>query len=737
MVVYYVSRFIVFSVVIVLGTGVLVAQEKKQPGDEPTLVSGDIDNLVLRQWRNEDQSKTDDLCLGDKLLEWDGQPLTDNDDLVKRWLDKRAGQTTQVIVERMETVDGKSEPRRLEIKLLHESPSDLYKDALFGGRTEFRTAEQIHPDWEKIDPPLKQVALQALADKGPQVLQALDGAFQRQLQMLRDHYRSDHIAYLLTRPFHCEMWARQYMDGAAAATTPQQLFAAAWLLADPQSRALPEIAPAKPIAADATFAECVAALEEQVAGVDKAYADLFSEFTVAEKAQLQKWMESFQPVWRGQEGWQDFVDGMKLTKRIPSEKLGRAMALSGLLMNEIVPGGAIFERLKATAAAAQAGKPSTHTTVLGPEADQATIKTQITIDLGGDDAIVFADHSFPNIATIYIDLGGDDTLLDRGGGLAAGIGRTSLIVNAGGNDVYLGGARSVGFGVLGAGVLWDVDGHDTYRGSIFTQGVGCLGLGIVLDQAGNDRYEGSSYSQAVGLTAGCGLLLDRDGDDVYVCTGKDESPYGEAGEYAGWCQGCGFGFRGAGAGGVGALLDLAGRDFYRAGQFGLGCGYYFGVGVVYDRTGDDVYECSHYGLATGAHYAAGLVLDDAGRDTYLSIRPAGVASLGGTWDLCLGALIDGSGDDVYQGEVYTLGAAAQTAYGFLWDKQGRDFYRTSGGSEGEGAGFIGGATYGGGRLARNLAIFLDEGSAEDDYRIPERTNNNSGVHSEFGIWIDR
>ena len=103
----------------------------------------------------------------------------------------------------------------------------------------------------------------------------------------------------------------------------------------------------------------------------------------------------------------------------------------------------------------------------------------------------------------------------------------------------------------------------------------------------------------------------------------------------------------------------------------------------------------------------------------------------------MGALIDGSGDDVYQGEVYTLGAAAQTAYGFLWDKQGRDFYRTSGGSEGEGAGFIGGATYGGGRLARNLAIFLDEGTSEDEYRMPDRANNKAGVHSEYGIWVDR
>jgi len=159
--------------------------------------------------------------------------------------------------------------------------------------------------------------------------------------------------------------------------------------------------------------------------------------------------------------------------------------------------------------------------------------------------------------------------------------------------------------------------------------------------------------------------------------------------------------------------------------------------VVNDRGGDDVYECSRYGLASAAHYAVGMILDDSGRDSYLALRSASVATMGSTWDLCLGLLIDGAGDDVYQGESYTLGGAAQTSYGFCWDKQGRDVYRSSGGTSVEGGGYIGGATYGGGRLARNLAVFLDEGAADDDYRLPERKNNASGVHSEYGVWIDR
>ncbi|MEQ1905955.1 MAG: hypothetical protein ABL888_17330, partial [Pirellulaceae bacterium] len=128
----YLQRYFTCVVVFLLCTDPLIAQKKPKTPDEPTIVGGDIDNLVLRQWHNEDKTKTDNLCLGDKLLEWDGQPLKDNDDLVRRWLANRAGQTSRVKVERIETVDGKPVPRILEVTLLHEAPSELYKDALFG-----------------------------------------------------------------------------------------------------------------------------------------------------------------------------------------------------------------------------------------------------------------------------------------------------------------------------------------------------------------------------------------------------------------------------------------------------------------------------------------------------------------------------------------------------------------------------------------------------------------------------
>ena len=221
-----------------------------------------------------------------------------------------------------------------------------------------------------------------------------------------------------------------------------------------------------------------------------------------------------------------------------------------------------------------------------------------------------------------------------------------------------------------------------------------------------------------------------------MCTGKHPSPYGDKGEYSGWGQGCGFGFRYLASGGTGLLVDEAGHDVYRAGQFGLGCGYFFGLGLVNDRGGNDIYECSRYGLATGAHYGIGLVLDDRGNDLYSAIRTSCVAVIGSTWDLCLGMLVDAEGNDVYRGVSYAMAGAAQTAYGFLWDKEGDDIYASHNARPGAVLGYIGGATYGGGRLAENLAAFLD-GGGDDIYLSPGRDNQQTGIDGKYGVWIDQ
>ncbi len=705
--------------------------------DEPSYLPLACDHLVLQQWRNSDSTRLDDLCTGDRLVQWDGQPLQDNDDLVRRWLEKKAGQRSRITVQRETEVDGATQTRELEIEYTHEGASSFYAACMEGGRVDYPSAAAIHAEWESLELPLRDVVLEGLGPEGQPVLAALAGAFSRFTDSVVDHYRSDQAVYLMNRPFHAEIWARHFVDPLAAATRPSELLQPLWQLASPRGEPLPSVPDANP--PGNRFADYLASLDQRLQAIDDAMNDALADLSDDQRQQLATWCQNFQPVWRGEDGWDEFVAGIQLTKRVRSADLARSIALAGQLLNDIVPGGVIFEGLKRTAAEAEIGRNATRTRVLGLDDDNVRVTTDIVIDLGGNDVYLFDNETGrrPFASRIIIDLAGDDVYLNRGGGLVSAIGGAWLLVDSAGDDRYLGENNSLGFALLGVAVLWDAAGQDHYQGGRFSQGAACLGVGLIVDLLGNDRYDAAAYSQAIGLPAGCGAILDRAGDDVYCCTGGQASGYGDVGEYEGWGQGCGWGFRGAAAGGIGILLDSGGRDFYRVGQFGLGCGYFFGVGLVNDRDGDDVYECSRYGLGTAAHYAVGMVLDDAGNDRYLAVRTSAVAELGSSWDLAAGVVIDSGGDDFYQVQSYALGGAAQNAWGLFWDKAGRDIYRSAGGSPGEAAGYTGGASYGAGRLARNVSLFLDEGAADDLYLVPGRDNNARGVNGEYAVWCDR
>ncbi len=411
-----------------------------------------------------------------------------------------------------------------------------------------------------------------------------------------------------------------------------------------------------------------------------------------------------------------------------------AIALGGALAEDVRPGGALYVRLEAELSTLK----SSDRVAMGSTGDDVHVVSRaLTIDPGGDDTYRFEIGEAEVFQSrIVIDFEGDDQFEASQLGVAAGVMCLSILIDTRGDDRYRVEEKGIGLGLLGLGVLIDESGNDVYSGGQYSQGVACVGVGLVLDREGNDRYDAGSFSQGVGFPGGCGTLLDSSGDDVYLCTGKQQSPYGDAGEYAGWGQGCGFGFRYLGCGGVGVLIDEDGKDVYRAGQFGLGCGYFFGVGLVNDRDGNDFYECSRYGLGSAAHYGVGLVLDDQGEDAYSAIRSACVAVVGSSWDLSVGVLIDGAGNDIYRGVSYAMGGAAQTSYGFLWDKAGDDVYATSNRSPGAVLGYVGGASYGAGRQADNLSVFLDS-AGDDIYSAPGRANQQSGVDNKYGVWIDQ
>ena len=121
-----------------------------------------------------------------------------------------------------------------------------------------------------------------------------------------------------------------------------------------------------------------------------------------------------------------------------------------------------------------------------------------------------------------------------------------------------------------------------------------------------------------------GVLVDRDGDDVYTANQN-------------MSQGAGHDT------GVGVLIDDAGDDLYRGSPLGLGAANDAGVGLFIDKTGDDRYEtppsdCLGWANPSAGYRAVfrsyGLFFDLSGRDTYVGLdgRPGRAgAGDGQTW----------------------------------------------------------------------------------------------------------
>ena len=703
---------------------------------EPSLMRGAWSNLVATQWSNSNKNDLTKICIKDKVIKWNGIDLKTNDDLLRNWYKAKAGEVSNLTVERNFGTASKPQLKTIQVKLTHIGGSQIFSTQNLGGRTQYRTPSEIHPEWDKISAlPLKNLALTMLKEKDPAAVTNLAAAFRRTTDSVKGHYRNDEVVYLLNRPFHAEVWGRNLGDNFSNPKENGNLIVKAWSYSEPEGTSL---FVTKSIVPDAnSFAEWVKIAAARIAKIDEAYDKAFENLSATERTQLTAWCKTFQPRWRGGPGWNGFVAGFQLTKKANRDALRQAAVLTAQLVDDLSPGGTIFKGLlkfRNTAKTTGHGK----NVIVGGAGDDTHKNTaSLIIDLGGNDRYQLPAHEVEGRfrSSVIVDLSGNDTYQSNNLGIAAGALCSSMVLDISGDDSYTCDRNGLGFGLCGIGYLCDFAGQDRYHGKIFVQGTACIGVGLLVDKSGNDRYDAGSYSQAVGLPGGFGCLVDFDGEDIYTCSGHHASPYGDKDEYAGWGQGCGFGFRYLGSGGIGALVDCKGRDIYRVGQFGLGCGYFYGIGFVNDRDGDDVYECSRYGLASGAHYGVGIVLDDNGRDFYTAIRKAAVAEMGSTWDLSLGALIDSAGDDTYRGITYTMGGAAQNAYGFLWDKAGNDVYITNNGTAGEALGHASGTSYGAGRLAKNLAIFWDS-AGKDTYIAKGRKNGSKGIDGEYGIWVD-
>ncbi|MEE2628874.1 MAG: hypothetical protein VX670_10330 [Candidatus Latescibacterota bacterium] len=241
-------------------------------------------------------------------------------------------------------------------------------------------------------------------------------------------------------------------------------------------------------------------------------------------------------------------------------------------------------------------------------------------------------------------------------------------------------------------------------------------------------YSLGHRGQGLGGMMGWGLLADLGGEDFYSADHQAPSAYGLEGEYAGWAQGVGFGFRGQGSGGIGILYDRDGNDRYQAGEFSQGVGYFFALGILYDRVGDDAYRGRRYAQGTSAHQAIGVLYDGRGNDRY---RAKTAAGQGAGWDASIGLLRDRAGNDLYRAGHLSQGAAAMNSWGLLVDEQGQDRYEAL-----SGQGLGGSVKYWGGREAQNLGGLIDTGDQPDQYNQTGRGDEHTVYSPGIGLFLD-
>lgn len=303
-----------------------------------------------------------------------------------------------------------------------------------------------------------------------------------------------------------------------------------------------------------------------------------------------------------------------------------------------------------------------------------TPQGQIIINRQGDRLYPPGDY------LLIIDVAGNDTYSGSAANrnISHGI---SVTIDLAGNDQYVspsGTVPSFGAGIFGYGLLMDMQGNDIYQAEYISQGIGIFGTGILYDAQGQDTYGGIANLQGSGIF-GTGLLVDHQGSDRYSL----------------YRYGQGYGF----TKGVGLLLDNEGDDHYLAledkypngGPFGAEKHVHFaqgaaygrradyndghswagGTGMLIDGTGNDRYECDIFCQGTGYWYSLGMLVDKTGDDYHRT----GVYSLGGSPHFAIGIYQDDSGSDRYRVRIsQSLGQGRDWSIGWFEDSAGNDQY---------------------------------------------------------------
>ncbi len=308
----------------------------------------------------------------------------------------------------------------------------------------------------------------------------------------------------------------------------------------------------------------------------------------------------------------------------------------------------------------------------------------LIIDFGGNDTYMsggVSDKKHP--ISIIIDYSGNDQYNGETG-CGTGIAGIGFVIDFEGNDRYSAKKFGLGTGIFGQGITLDLDGDDEYTTEIYGIGAGLFGTGVISDVSGDDKYTGFQGCQGFGFVKGCGLLIDKEGDDTYIA--RDDTiryPSAQSAEHnASLAQGMGFGIRAdftdghSMAGGVGMLIDGNGDDKYSCGVFGQGCAYWFGAGFLIDYQGNDTYNGVWYVQGAGAHFALGVLIDSTGSDIYNATHNM---AQGAGHDFTLGILLDYEGNDLHNAPNLSLGAGNANGMGLFVDLYGDDEYLTHSG----------------------------------------------------------
>jgi hypothetical protein len=321
----------------------------------------------------------------------------------------------------------------------------------------------------------------------------------------------------------------------------------------------------------------------------------------------------------------------------------------------------------------------------------------LIVDLGGDDHYTggVAASTAERPIGLLLDMAGNDHYESTVPAMGAGICGVGVLIDAAGNDTCEAGNLAQGAGQFGLGVLADLDGDDHYSMKFSGQGYGYFGVGLLLDCAGNDEYRIWGDGQGLGGAAGVGVLADRTGNDKYLAerkcsiTGRPSYHSPKLDVCVSNVQGCGMGRRADGAdghsaaGGLGVLLDGAGDDYYSAGNWSMGTGYWFGIGLLHDGGGNDEYHGVIWSQGTGAHFCIGVCIDEDGNDQHLSEENS-TNSLAFAHDFTIGILLDATGNDAYSVATSGLGGSINRSVAMLLDLGGDDTYKIDAAKRAEG-----------------------------------------------------